>query len=201
MAEIAGILLAAGGSSRFGEDKLLHPLRGGTPLAVAAARTLVAALPYSIAVVRPACPELARLLRACGLDVVVNSRAAEGMGTSLARGVAATADAAGWVVALGDMPWIATETIARVADALRGGASIVAPAYGGRRGHPVGFAARHRAELIALRGDRGARDVVVRHAAALVAVDDPGILQDVDERTDLERRGPARGVTARTVSG
>ena len=47
----------------------------------------------------------------------------------------------GWVVALADMPWIRTETIAAVADALARGAMIAAPDYAGVRGHPVGFAA------------------------------------------------------------
>jgi molybdenum cofactor cytidylyltransferase len=58
----------------------------------------------------------------------------------------------------------------------------------GRRGHPVGFAASCRDELLGLTGDAGARGVLQRHAAEVVAVevDDPGILQDVDTAQDLE---------------
>ena len=196
-AGVAGLLLAAGSSRRFGEDKLLYPLADGTPLAVAAARSLAAVLPGSIAVVGPGSTGLERLLRASGLAVVVNPRADEGMGTSLAQGVASATDAAGWVIALADMPWIATSTVAGVAGALHDGASVVAPVYRGKRGHPVGFSARHRAGLTGLAGDSGARCLLEHHAAELVfvEVDDPGILRDVDSPADLLSEG-TRSATA-----
>jgi molybdenum cofactor cytidylyltransferase len=50
---ITGILLAAGNASRFGSNKLLHLLPDGTPIAMAAARNLKAAIPSSLAIVRP----------------------------------------------------------------------------------------------------------------------------------------------------
>lgn len=193
-AGICGILLAAGAGKRFGGDKLLHPLADGTPLVAAAARHLVSALPEAVAVVRPRAPELSRRLAACGLRVLENARAQAGMGGSLARGVSATADAAGWVVALGDMPWAGAATIARIADLLRGGAGIAVPVYRGRRGHPVGFAAPYFDELRSLRGDRGGRVIIERHAPDVVTVDvgDPGILRDVDEPADLDHDHSAR---------
>jgi molybdenum cofactor cytidylyltransferase len=104
------------------------------------------------------------------------------MGASLGCGVAASRDADGWAVALADMPWIAAATIRRVVDALQHGADTVAPTYRGARGHPVGFARRHLAALLALTGDTGAR-VLLRaeaHAVTLIDVDDPGIVRDVD---------------------
>ena len=60
------------------------------------------------------------------------------MGCSLACAVRATPDAAGWLVALADMPYIATRSHQQVAAALRSGASIAATEFQGRRGHPVG---------------------------------------------------------------
>ena len=191
---VVGILLAAGRGSRFGGDKLIAPLSAparripaGTPLGVAAARNLVAALPESVAVIRPGDVELSSLLGATGVRVVECAAADEGMGASLACGAREAADAEGWVVALADMPWIDPATIAKVADALRAGASIAAPALRGQRGHPVGFARRHHAALAALTGDVGARSILERNAAALtvVDVDDPGILGDVDRPADL----------------
>jgi molybdenum cofactor cytidylyltransferase len=126
-------------------------------------------------------------LRATGAQVIECDRAHEGMGATLASGVAATADSAGWIVALADMPWIAPATIESVAARLREGASIVAPIHAGQRGHPVGFAAAWFSELVALTGDGGARSVIARHAAAVqtIEVDDPGVLRDVDRREDL----------------
>jgi molybdenum cofactor cytidylyltransferase len=193
---VVGILLAAGRGSRFGGDKLIAPLRtaalgvpAGTPLGVAAARNLVAALPDSVAVVRPGDDALSRLLAATGVRLVECASADDGMGTSLACGVAAAADADAWVVALADMPWIDPATIVKVADALRAGANITAPALRGRRGHPVGFSRLHHAALAALTGDLGARGVVEANTANIVQIDsdDAGILADVDRPQDLRR--------------
>jgi len=191
---IVGILLAAGAGTRFGGDKLLAPLRvafddvpAGTPIGVVACRHLLAALPETIAVVRPGDAELALALTAEGARVIECARADEGMGASLACGVAATADADGWVVALADMPWIRPATVRSVAAALADGADIAAPFLAGQRGHPVAFSRMHYAALAALGGDEGARSLLAthRHAIRPIAVDDPGITRDVDREADL----------------
>ena len=184
---VQGILLAAGAGSRFGGGKLLHPL-DGVAIGVQSARNLSAAGLPVLAVVRPGSEALARLLEADGCAVTVCPDAADGMGVSLAHAFAATdANATGWVVALADMPRIRPETIKRIADAIRGGALIAAPAYRGERGHPVGFNAGLRGELLALKGDEGARAVLARHRADLVLIecDDPGVMFDIDRREDL----------------
>lgn len=204
MSGIAGILLAAGASRRFGANKLLQPLAGGEAVGVAAARNLVAAVPAAVAVVRPGDRALADALAGAGLQIVENPVADTGLGTSLAAGVAATPDASGWIVALADMPWIRPDTIAALADALRDRASLVAPTYDGRRGHPVGFAARWRAALLALTGDRGARDIVATHAdvLTLLRTRDAGVLCDVDRASDLTPPGmPSLGMPRASAGG
>ena len=185
--DIAGVLLAAGSASRFGSDKLSHPLPDGTPIAVAAARTLKAALPRSIAVVRSAQSPLAALLAREGLSVVECADASEGMGRSLAAGVRASADAAGWIVALADMPFVGQDTITRLAAELGRGAVIATPVKDGVRGNPVGFSAALRARLEAFRGDAGARSLLQaeKDRITVVAVNDPGILRDIDRPADL----------------
>jgi len=193
--DVVGILLAAGSGTRFGGDKLLAGLPGaaaGDAVGVAACRNLVAAVPEVIAVVRPGDAALAAALAAAGARVVECDRAADGMGASLACGVRASGAAQGWVVALADMPWLLPATIAQVADALRGGATVAAPFHAGRRGHPVGFGSACRAELAALGADEGAKAVVAAHRAALVRldVDDPGVLRDVDTPADLKGAEP-----------
>jgi molybdenum cofactor cytidylyltransferase len=191
---IRGILLAAGYSKRFGSNKLLQALpagspEAGTPMGLAAAKHLLDALPESIAVVRPRAQKLARILRDAGCNTVVCKNAGEGMGTSLAAGVRATSDANGWIVGLADMPFIRPETIRTVAKALQEGASIAAPSFQGKRGHPVGFARRFYEELSSLRGDDGARQFLKQHPelVKLVEVDDPGVVRDIDKPSDLER--------------
>lgn len=187
MEPIVGLLLAAGQGRRFGSDKLLHPLEDGTPMAVVAARRLKAACPSCIAVLRPEQTVLAGLLAAEGLGTVLCAEARDGMGHSLAAGVAASPAAGGWLVALGDMPFIEPHTLRQVAGALEAGASLAAPWFKGRRGHPVGFAACWREGLLALAGDAGARDILGGHPGALLRIDttDPGVLRDVDTPRDL----------------
>jgi molybdenum cofactor cytidylyltransferase len=184
---IVGILLAGGSATRFGSDKLLHPLPDGKPIAVASACNLIAAVPRVIAVVRPDAPELERALRAAGAEVTVCERAAEGMGVTLAHAVHAAGDAAGWVVALADMPFIRPATIRRIAAAVAGGAAIAAPVFRGERGHPVGFAREFRAALERLAGDAGAREIVKANPLAMQRVDvnDPGVVRDIDTPADL----------------
>lgn len=183
---IVGILLAAGSASRFGGDKLLALLPDGTPIGIAALEHLGAAVDAVVAVVRPQDDALAAALAARGARTTLCPRAADGMGVSLAWAVRAAPAAAGWVIALADMPWVRPDTIERVADALRRGASVAAPSHLGSRGHPVGFAAARYAELIALKGDDGARLVVARHQAVLIETDDVGTVRDVDTRRDLD---------------
>jgi molybdenum cofactor cytidylyltransferase len=183
---VAGILLAAGAGSRFGGGKLLHEI-DGVALGVRSARNLLAAdLPVT-AVVRPGSDELQRLLEGAGCTVTECANAADGMGVSLAYVIARTRDAGGWVVALADMPRIRPATIQVIADALRAGAVIAAPAYRGERGHPVGFSAALLEELLACHGDEGARSVIKRHHAEirLLPVDDPGVVFDIDRREDV----------------
>lgn len=187
MRRIVGVLLAAGSGRRFGSNKLLAPLADGTPLAVAAARRLIAVAPESIAVVRPDDVELAALLAAQGLRIVECLQAQQGMGHSLAAGVAAVDTADAWLIALADMPYIRNSTFAGLVGLLIKGHQMVAPFHAGERGHPVGFGAEFGCDLQALRGDTGAREMFTRHASSLTRMDvnDPGILVDVDMPTDL----------------
>ncbi|ENO96844.1 NTP transferase domain-containing protein [Thauera phenylacetica] len=184
---IVGVLLAAGAGSRFGGGKLVARLADGRGVAETACAHLLPAVDRVVAVI-PAQPgALEDALRAAGAEVVRCDTAAPGMGVSIACGVSASADAAGWLVALGDMPLIPSSQHRLVADALRAGADIVAPVCQGRRGHPVGFAARFGDELRALEGDEGARAVLARHRGALLelAVDDDAGWQDIDTPSDL----------------
>ena len=184
---IVAILLAAGAGSRFGGEKLLHPLEDGVAIAAHSARNLLAVLPDVIAVVRWGDFPLYDMLEQEGCQVTMFRDAARGMGASLAHGVAQARAADGWVIALGDMPRIAPATIKKVVEALEAGTLIAAPACKGERGHPVGFGAALRDELTALGGDQGARELFQRHrdSLQLIECDDPGVLYDIDRKADL----------------
>jgi molybdenum cofactor cytidylyltransferase len=188
-----GILLAAGRGRRFdpsgAHNKLLQTLPGGDTVVVASARHLLSILPHVIAVVSPQGEAVAQALRALGCAVVACADADSGMGTSLAyalrHSVMATPPATSWLVALGDMPYVQPVTLQALCDALAAGADIAAPICGGRRGNPVAFGHVHRAALLALEGDQGARKLLERARVTEVAVNDPGVLQDIDLASDL----------------
>jgi molybdenum cofactor cytidylyltransferase len=186
---IVAVLLAAGAGTRFGGGKLVHPLDDGVAIAAHAARNLVAAGLDVIAVIRPGDFPLADILEQEGCQVTHCADSIHGMGHTLAHGVASSREAAGWIVALADMPRLQPSTIEAVASALVEGAEIAAPAYRGERGHPVGFSRRLREELMQLTGDAGAKAVLQRHVAAirLIDCDDPGVVLDIDRKADLDR--------------
>jgi molybdenum cofactor cytidylyltransferase len=187
MVQITAILLAAGSGRRFGSNKLLHPLSDGEPVGIASARHLIESVPRGLAVVRPEAKDLANALGELGYRVVENTQSAAGMGDSLALAVRVSVDAGGWLVALGDMPWIKTETIRALLDRLQSGASMVAPSYEGKRGHPVGFSASWGHRLVDLTGDRGARQLLADYPneLELMPTDDPGVILDVDHPSEV----------------
>src|SRR5689334_3217390 len=122
---IVGILLAAGAGTRFGGGKLRATLPDGSPLGVRACATMVSALDEVIAIVRPGDDALAADLQRAGARVSFCPDAVNGMGASLAHGVAQAADADAVIVALADMPWVAASTIDAVHAALEKGSSLV----------------------------------------------------------------------------
>lgn len=171
-------------------DKLMATLNDGRVVVEGAVNALRQVVPVVVAVVRPDSDVLRHALQRLGCVVIETPDAQRGMGATLAAGAAflwrsPQVDAPrGCLVALGDMPWIAPATMARVcsaADIHR----IAAPSYEGKRGHPVAFAWDLLPELASLDGDSGARSLLARHGVHEVACDDPGVLRDVDTVADL----------------
>ena len=188
--KIVGILLAAGSGRRFDasgtRNKLLAPLADGQIVVAAAARALLATLPHVIAVVRDREGDVAALLRDLGCHITSCPDAGLGMAASLVHGLRhIPADADAWVIALGDMPYVQAATVTLLCAAIEDGSTIAVPFYNGRRGNPVAFHHTHFDELMALRGDRGARSLLDTHNVTEVRVDDAGIFPDIDTSADL----------------
>ena len=186
-----GILLAAGKSQRFNSNKLLHPVIDNTPMLVVSAQKLASVLPGSVVVINPALKTYTAQLEQLGLQVVINEQAEQGMGTSIACGVAASKDASkdasGWLITLADMPYIKTQTLTLLASKLTEGAGMVAPQFKQQRGHPVGFSQAYRNQLLQLNEDIGARNIIQnnQHQLELVITDDEGVVQDIDYPGDV----------------
>lgn len=181
------IVLAAGQGSRFraeagaDQDKLLAAcvgLDGVTrPVIEQVLMNLPATLVERWLVTSPERGEVIRLAEAYGCQVVLLD--SSGMGDSIAAAVKASGAADGWLVVLGDMPFIQSSSIERVIDALEEGA-ISVPVQAGEYGHPVAFDRAFGPGLLALVGDRGARSLFADAALREVPVLDPGVLWDVD---------------------
>lgn len=171
------ILLAAGKAERFGGGKLGADL-GGVPLGLHAARTL-AALPFRacIAVVGPHAPDYAAL----GYRLLVNADPARDMASSVRMGVAA-AEGDAVLLALADMPCITAAHVRRLFDAAEGAGAVVASTDGSRPSPPALFGRDCFAALLALTGDRGARDLIARGVHVRAPA---GAMVDVDTVADL----------------
>ena len=181
-----GILLAAGKSQRFGSNKLLHPI-DNIPMLFLTAQTLANALPGSTVVINPELKNVAAQLEQLGLHVVINEKAEQGMGGSIACGVSANKDASGWLITLADMPYVKTETLSLLANKLKEGADIIAPVFDQQRGHPVGFNSSFKKELMDLNKDVGARYIIEKHQQQLelLLTNDKGVIWDVDYPDDI----------------
>jgi molybdenum cofactor cytidylyltransferase len=187
---IAALLLAAGSARRFGAPKLLQDVHG-KPVVRWSAELLRRSPIDEVFVVVPAeHTDLRQALVDLDVKLVVNGSSDDGIGSSLACGVGALGDRAEAVlVMLADEPMLGRDGLRRVVERYRaGGAQIVVPIYRGTRGHPVLFDRSVFAELRALSGDHGAREVTEREPArvALVTLDTERPI-DVDTPGDLER--------------
>lgn len=165
---VAAVLLAAGSARRMqGRDKLLEPVGGAPLLRVLADRLAASAADQIVCVLRPDDPDRRAALEGTSARIVVNPRAAEGMGTSLAAGIAALGpevDAA--VILPADMPEITAADIDRLIAAFdpeEGRAIVRAVSADGTGGHPVLFGRRFFEALRGLEGDRGARAILAEH--------------------------------------
>lgn len=184
------LVLAAGRGTRFGSDKRLARLSDGRTL-LAATLSRVQAQFAEVWVVIRADDDPRALGLGSDVKLVRAAQAADGMGASLAAGMAALAgsDAQAVAVLLADMPWIKASTLGRLANAAHA-ELIVMPCVAGRRGHPVLFGRRFWGELMRVCGDRGGRQVLNANPQACrqLDVDDHAVLLDVDTPQDLPRR-------------
>jgi nicotine blue oxidoreductase len=188
---ISAIVLAAGAGSRFGGGKLLAPL-GGRPLIEATLLGLrEAPVDETIVVVGNEAEGLRGLCESYGVGFVENPNWAEGMATSVKKGLhACSPDTRAAVVMLADQPLIGAKAVGRLAAAYEEGASVAVATYGGERRNPALFAREVWPMLEEeLSGDEGARGFLRRHSELVTEVpcDDVADPTDVDTAEDLRR--------------
>lgn len=189
---IAGILLAAGTSSRMGTNKLTLPVNGLPLVRHVAQAALAAHLDPLIVVTGHEGAAVRQALAGMAATFVQNDEYAGGLSTSLRAGLRAVpADRDGALVLLGDMPAVTASLITKVVaafDPRAGRAICVAKAANGVRGHPVLWGREFFAEIQTLTGDKGARVLLDRHAGEIAEVDagDDAPLIDIDTPEALQ---------------
>ena len=186
---IAAVVLAAGASKRMGAANKLLTRVDGKPLVAWAVDAALASRSESVLVVTGHQGDAVRqALEERPVSCVHNPDFAGGLSTSLRAGITALAGhVAGALVCLADMPRVTAGHMDRLIDAFDA-AAIGVPVYHGRRGNPVLLPRRFFDEIMDIEGDVGARGLIARHAEAVrpVAIDDDGVLRDVDAAADFK---------------
>ena len=184
---IGVIVLAAGQGSRFRQvagadkDKLLADCTGRDGTVRSVIEQVLVNVPTSldkrVLVTTEDRAQVIRMAQAYDFEVVLIETT--GMGDSIAAAVAACPQLDGWLIVLGDMPFILPSSIERVVAAIAEDCVSV-PVHAGEYGHPVGFGRSFGPGLAGLSGDHGAKPLFAQGRVVEVAVDDPGVLWDVD---------------------
>ncbi|MBI1906694.1 MAG: NTP transferase domain-containing protein [Rhodocyclales bacterium] len=189
---VAVLILAAGTSSRMGETNKLLAEVDGVPMVLRALNAAQASRAASVTVVLGHEGTVVEaLLAPRPARVVHNPDFAQGLSTSLRCGIAALpADARAVLVMLADMPRVSAAHLDRLIEAWDPARpAIIVPHHDGRRGNPVLWPRALFSEMQAVGGDRGARELLARHADQVrrVEFDDDAIFIDVDTPADLAR--------------
>jgi len=189
--QIAAVILAAGGSTRFGQPKQLLPWEGRPLVAHVADTAWAAGLTPTVVVLGAAADEIAPALAGRPVQRLFNYRWEAGLSTSLSVGIAALPpEVAAAVFLQVDQPLLTPQFLrGLISRWQQTSAGIVVPAWEGRRGSPVLFSREFFPALAQLSGDVGGRALLGQYAArvATFPVADPDLLADVDTPAEYER--------------
>jgi len=188
---IAGLLLGAGGSKRLGRPKQLVEFEGEALIRRAAEALMGAGCSSIVVVLGSEIEGSVKALEGLGAEIVVNDAWKSGMGSSIACGISSIMSAAQQVdavlISLCDQPLVSADKLRPFVETFSHlKAGIVAAEYDGVAGVPALFSARCFPQLAALRGEKGAREVI-RNSPDAIAIPLPEAAIDVDKMEDLEK--------------
>ncbi|MGH8150822.1 MAG: nucleotidyltransferase family protein [Steroidobacteraceae bacterium] len=191
-AALHAVVLAAGASTRFGSPKQLVRVQGRPLLHRAVAQAAEIAGQGVLVVLGAHAAELAPLLRHSSASVIVNREWSEGLGSSIRSAIAhVPASCDGVLLLLADQAAVTVGDLERLRGAWRRQPEwIAASRYESTVGVPAIFPRSLFSELAALRGDRGARDLLRRHCDRVIGVGLANAAIDIDTPEDLLRLPP-----------
>jgi molybdenum cofactor cytidylyltransferase len=184
---VAGLVLAAGGSSRLGRPKQLLPYRGATLLDSVLDTARACRFDQLVVALGGSAPEVQAAVDLSGADVVVNEAFGSGCSSSIAAAVPVVDPACSvLVLLLGDQPGVEAAAVGALLLG-RGEAPLAVCAYADGRGHPFAFARETFGELARLRGDKAVWKLLERRAADVAEVPVAGpVPRDVDTWKDYD---------------
>lgn len=186
----AAIILAAGGSTRFGSAKQVARWQGQTFIERAVDVALASPARPVIVVLGAEVEQSVTALGSRPVEIVINERWADGQSSSMKTGLTALpSNISSAIFLLVDQPWLQPQTVAALIQRYRQTlAPVVWPEFEGQRGNPILFDRALFSELQQISGDTGGRPLLkaYQHQAERVQVRDRGILLDVDQVDDLE---------------
>jgi len=191
---IAGLILAAGESSRMGVDKALLTYRGRTFLETILQNLREAGIDRVVVVLGHHAEEIKQAVNLHGAQVVVNQDYQQGQTSSLQAGLRALKDAdlEAVILCLVDYPAVSAEVVKRLLASFRkSGAPVIIPTCKNQRGHPVIIGRALFQELLDLSPAEGANSLIRRYrdVTQYVEVGESGILLDVDDPETYHRLG------------
>jgi molybdenum cofactor cytidylyltransferase len=183
---VAGIILAAGGSTRLGQPKQLLDWFGRPFVRQAAETALKAGLSPVVVVTGAVQAEIEQTLEGLPVKFVHNLQWASGMSSSLKAGLGAVpVGSGGAIFMLADQPQVPVSLLMKLVETQQGSpVKIVAPQVDGSRANPVLFDCSTFVDLMALQGDVGGRALVSKYPVAWVEWADARLLMDVDTAED-----------------
>ena len=186
--KIAGLILAAGGSSRMGDrNKLMMPFQGKPMLNHVVNASLNSNLTQTFVVVGHQSSKIKNLIQSDDIQCVENEQWELGMASSIVAGISQLKQFDGFLILLGDMPLVTPELINKII--VHGSADkIVIPIKDGLHGNPVLFGSKFRDELLTLYEDSGAKKVIQNNLSSLIKIEIQSniIFKDYDTKESLE---------------
>jgi molybdenum cofactor cytidylyltransferase len=187
-AQTAGLILAAGGGTRFGGGKMLAELHGRPMLQYALDLAAAVELDPVVVVLGKDAVDVEGAVLWGAERRVVNPDPARGLSSSVLLGMAELGNADRVLVLLGDQPFLSIENLRVIIGTARDASRpIVVPRYAGVPGNPVLLEREAWALVRALEGDRGMSQLFEKHPDLLRFLDLPDANPDIDTRDDLDR--------------
>ncbi len=185
---IAGIILAAGFSKRFGGNKLLAEVNGVKMIERVIKACNNSSLDRVLLIYRN--EEIKNIGEKYNIETFYNNNAHLGQSASVKLGVEKAENSSAYMFVMGDQPFITSKLINKLVDKFKNNRfSITVPCYEGKNGNPVTFSSIYREDFLTLQGDKGGRDIIKENTSSVgkVYIDNSKLGLDIDNREGLER--------------